>query len=64
MGFSFIADHRHSPAFGNYRYAMVNHLSNIKYVYIFGSIALFIILLACVNFMNLSTARASNRARK
>jgi putative ABC transport system permease protein len=42
----------------------LNHISNIKYVYIFGSIALFIVLLACVNFMNLSTARASNRAKE
>jgi len=42
----------------------INHLSNIKYIYIFGSIALFIILLACVNFMNLSTARAANRAKE
>ena len=42
----------------------LNHISNIKYVYIFGSIAVFIILLACVNFMNLSTARASNRAKE
>ena len=42
----------------------MSHISNIKYVYIFGSIALFIILLACVNFMNLSTARAASRARE
>lgn len=42
----------------------LNHLSNIKYIYIFGSIALFIILLACVNFMNLSTARAATRAKE
>jgi len=42
----------------------INHISNIKYIYIFASIALFIILLACVNFMNLSTARASNRAKE
>ena len=42
----------------------ISQISNIKYVYIFGSIALFIILLACVNFMNLSTARASNRAKE
>ena len=42
----------------------LNHLSNIKYIYIFGSIALFIILLACVNFMNLSTAKAGNRAKE
>lgn len=42
----------------------LSHISNIKYVYIFGSIALFIVLLACVNFMNLSTARASKRAKE
>ena len=42
----------------------LSHLSNIKYVYIFGSIALFIIILACVNFMNLSTARSAKRARE
>ena len=42
----------------------ISHLSNIKYIYIFGSIALFIIILACVNFMNLSTARSAKRARE
>jgi putative ABC transport system permease protein len=42
----------------------LTHISNIKYIYIFGSIALFIILLACINFMNLSTARAANRAKE
>jgi len=35
---------------------------NIQYVYIFTAIAIFILLIACVNFMNLSTARSSNRA--
>lgn len=36
--------------------------SDILYVYIFSSIALFIIIIACINFMNLATARASKRA--
>jgi len=39
-------------------------LGDIKYVYIFSSIALLIILLACVNFMNLSTAQSSVRAKE
>jgi len=37
---------------------------NIQYVYIFSAVALFILLIACVNFMNLSTARSSSRARE
>lgn len=38
--------------------------STTQYVYIFSAIALFILLIACVNFMNLSTARSSSRARE
>lgn len=37
---------------------------DIRYVYIFGAIALFMLLIACINFMNLSTAGASRRARE
>lgn len=37
---------------------------NIQFVYIFFAIALLILLIACVNFMNLSTARSSNRAKE
>lgn len=37
---------------------------NITIIYIFSAIALFILLIACVNFMNLSTARSSKRARE
>ncbi len=38
--------------------------SNIRYVYIFSSLAVFILLIACVNFMNLSTARSARRAQE
>ena len=37
---------------------------DIKYVYIFSALAIFILLLACVNFTNLSTAMVSNRLRE
>ncbi len=37
---------------------------DIQYVYVFSVVALFILLIACVNFMNLATARASMRAKE
>jgi len=37
---------------------------DVRYVYIFSSIAFFMLLIACINFMNLSTAGASKRARE
>jgi putative ABC transport system permease protein len=36
----------------------------IEYVRLFSAIALFVLLLACINFMNLATARAAQRARE
>jgi ABC-type antimicrobial peptide transport system permease subunit len=37
---------------------------NIKYVYIFSVVAFFVLIIACINFMNLATARSSNRAKE
>lgn len=38
--------------------------SDIMYVYIFSVIAIFVLLIACINFMNLATARSAKRARE
>jgi putative ABC transport system permease protein len=37
---------------------------DVQYVYIFGALAIFILLLACVNFTNLSTANSFKRSRE
>jgi putative ABC transport system permease protein len=39
-------------------------VGDIKYVYILGAIGLFILLIAAINFMNLSTAKYANRAKE
>ena len=39
-------------------------LGNIEYVKIFSLIAFIILFIACINFMNLSTARATKRAKE
>ncbi|HSF52397.1 MAG TPA: FtsX-like permease family protein, partial [Algoriphagus sp.] len=37
---------------------------NVSTLYIFGTVAIFILLIACINFMNLTTARSERRARE
>jgi putative ABC transport system permease protein len=42
----------------------LEHNGNIEYVYIFSALAIFILVLACVNFTNLSTAIAARRGKE
>ncbi len=46
------------------RTAELSPNGNIQYVYIFSAVALFVLLIACINFMNLATARSAGRARE
>ncbi len=43
---------------------LLEETGDITYVYLFSIIALFILLVACINFINLSTAKAAVRARE
>jgi putative ABC transport system permease protein len=38
--------------------------SSMVYIYVFASVGLFILVIACINFMNLSTARSAGRAKE
>ena len=37
---------------------------NMAYIYIFSAVSVFVLLIACINFMNLTTARSTNRAKE
>jgi putative ABC transport system permease protein len=51
--------HLHSDFMGD-----IGAIGDIMYVYLFSGIALFVLIIACINFVNLSTARAATRAQE
>jgi len=38
--------------------------SDVRFIWLFGAIACFILVIACINFINLSTAKSANRAKE
>ncbi len=44
--------------------ASVGTTGEVRYLYIFSAIAALVLLIACINYMNLATARAAERARE
>src|ERR1044072_1922651 len=42
---------------------VVKH-GDLRYIWMFGGVAIFILVLACINFINLSTAKSANRAKE
>lgn len=47
-----------------YLYDLEGSGGRIEYIWIFGVIAIFLLLIACINFMNLSTAQSLQRAKE
>lgn len=48
---------------GNFKNGL-NEGGLIRFVWLFGAAGIFVLLLACINFMNLSTAQSGNRAKE
>ncbi|MCP4726582.1 MAG: FtsX-like permease family protein, partial [bacterium] len=44
--------------------AELSQNGDIKYIYVFSGVGLLILIIACINFMNLSTARSAKRAKE
>jgi putative ABC transport system permease protein len=59
----FLKPYREIYLYGSYENG-VQSGGRIEYVRLFSIIALFILIIACINFMNLSTARASRRSKE
>lgn len=77
LGFSFKEFEKQGGLYAYYSYSLAsNHLyqteldnalsppGDIRNVYIIGAVGIFVLVIACINFMNLSTARSASRAKE
>lgn len=66
--FGIKVQYRLQPILGIHLYSKVadgtGASGDISYVYTFAAVAIFMILVACINYMNLATARSANRAKE
>jgi putative ABC transport system permease protein len=46
------------------KFQMVTHSGDVNYIYVLGIVAVLVLIIACINFINLSTANSSKRARE
>ncbi|MFC6103483.1 ABC transporter permease [Olivibacter domesticus] len=53
--------HLHSADIDDYKHVP---RGDIRYIWLFGGVALFILFIACINFINLSTAKSASRAKE
>ncbi|MEO9477286.1 MAG: ABC transporter permease [Cyclobacteriaceae bacterium] len=49
---------------GDHVWSRLNEVSSMENIYIFGTVAFLILMISMINFINLATARASNRAKE
>jgi putative ABC transport system permease protein len=59
MGYPLLDTHLHSKWNDE-----IEPVSDVSYIYIFSGVGVFILIIACINFMNLSTARSAGRAKE